>query len=542
MKPIWHKDPDQAVREKCRYLEQIRKKEGAATYWALVRQVLKTDPWFMMRVALQFAWLDDQLVGHHFIRHIAENWDDDTLTLLPRGHGKTVPMTAITIHRIINDPNTAILMASRVENNAVKFGEMVSQHLLENDFLQRCFGEKYNKDEYKILPSSTSGLRWGQDGYNLPYRRPRVDPTLECISLNSAIAGRHPDWIYLDDLIEAKNNNPEGWQQVKQFINGCKMLIAQKGNFTITGTCWSDGDTVSDIVNGKLHGAGGRKFKVLRMSCYEDDNPLKQPIYPRKKRWNMDVETGFTHESLEAMRAPEHEGGLGIFFDAQMRNNPAPADRADIKVRDIIIYEPPTISKPLPFKLGDVRQVGIEVTGGGRPIFTELEKYIEEFKISMPLTEISNTRTSKKRDRILAALEPITSAGRMRAQQWMIGDESALDNLGYELRRLGAAAHDDIADALHNCVSLSRDIYPKEGQPADIYMAVDLAWTEKERSDWSVCIAIAKDAQKNYWILDYDRFQISNPTGICQRITQFFRKFDNEDSQRVRSHQRFAGT
>lgn len=540
MKITWHTNPDEAVREKCRYLEKVRKKEGQTAYWNIVRVLLKTDPWFMMRVALEWAWLDEDLVGTKLIGHLATHWGEDIAVLLPRGFGKTLPMSAVIMTNIVANPNVAILEISRTEGNANKFGEMVSSYLMYNDFLQRCFGTKFNKEkENAILPSSTAECTmWGRDGYSLPRRRPRLDPTLLCIPSKGAKAGKHPDWIYVDDPIEEENNNPQGWEDTEKLIMGGAMLLPADGHFVWTGTRWHDADTLGKAEAGTLHGKQG-KFHTLKVSCYVNDNPAMGVTYPRKKRWNMTTETGYTQEALDAKRKPKDEGGYGEFFDAQMRNDPAPIERADIKIKDIAIYERDSLPE-----MGVVRTVGIEVTGGGLPIYNGLAEKCDELKIPIPIQTITNpkTRGLTKRDRIVAALQPLTQSGRIWAQDWMIGDEYSTDNLGYQLRRLGKATHDDIADCLHNIVvHLIAGGKPDPGEAAHLYIGVDLAYSENTRSDFTVIMAVAVDHKGVIWIVDYEQFQISSPTGIYDRIIAFYRKYDESQTIRRRSTRKYPG-
>jgi hypothetical protein len=228
------------------------------------------------------------------------------------------------------------------------------------------------------------------------------------------------------------------------------------------------------------------------------------------------------------------------FFDAQMRNDPKPSERMDIKISDINIYTP----RELP-KLGTVRAMGVEITGGGLPIYQGLLEHCEQMKIFLPLTEISNPRKVglKKSDRIIAAIQPLTHSGRLHIQQWMLGDESSRDTLGYEIRRLGVATHDDIVDALHNVPThLSNGTLPQGPQePAHVYISVDLAWTEEKRADYSVAMAVAVDHSGNHYVLDYDRFQISSPTGIYDRLIKFYRKFEEPQTIRKLSGQKYPG-
>lgn len=536
----WHENPDAAVRDKCRVLEKIRKTDGESAYWQYTREVLKTDPWFMMRVALEWAWLDEDLVGQKFIKHIADNWGEDLGILFPRGHGKTLPTSGILISAIVNDPNIAILEISRTEDNADKIGTFISDNLLGNDYLQKCFSRKHNPED-GFLPSSASECRyWGKDGYALPWRKTRIDPTLLCIPIKGAKAGKHPDIVWLDDPTEEENNNPVGWAQVEKAIDGCKFLLPADGRFIWTGTRWHDGDPLGRAEKGTLRGKQG-KFKFIKFSCYEDDNVLKQPTYPRKKRWNMSHETGYTHEMLEDMRKPREEGGLGEFFDAQMRNDPSPLDRADIKVKDIQLIAPDT---KLP-TLGPVRVFGIETTGGGLPIYNGFVEHCDKMRYSLPVVEIVNPRKqgTTKRDRIVAAIQPVTASGRLFCYPWMLGDDRSTDTLGYELRRVGKATHDDIADALHNAiVHLVNGIYPKDPtEPAHLVISADLAYSEEKRSDYTVLMAVAADSYKNIYCLDYERFQASSPTVFYERFLEFYRRYEEPQPIRRMSSKKFPG-
>lgn len=515
---IVHHSPDEAVRRKCIELEKVRKEESKAMHKALLKRTILTDPWFMFRVCFEWGMLDEDLVGHKYIKHMADNWGEDTGILFPRGHGKTVPTGGMAVHAILNNPNIAILEISRTEDQAKKIGKSVSDHLVYNDMLQECFGRGYNpKDGF--LPSKISDCsQWGNDGYSLPWRKNRIDPTLLFIPLAAAKAGKHPDIIWVDDPTEMENNDERGWQHVISVIQSCTFLLPASGRFWWTGTRWSDADPLGMAEKGKLRGKRG-PFRFIAESCYVDDMPEKGPTYPEKFRWNMDEVTGNSMESLAASAA-----SLGSFFDCQMRNNPSPADRAIIRVADINIYKPEDVPT-----YGEVRTMGIETVGGGLLVFNGFKEYLDELKITVPLDLISTPRKHgvEKSDRITSALQPIIESGRLFAQAWMIGEPNSDEGLGYEIRRIGKAQHDDIIDALHSVVvHLTKGMVPPNpDSEADLYISVDCAYTEKSRSDHTVAIAVAVDHKGNHWIVDYDRFQIASPTGIYQRLLAFYQKF-----------------
>ena len=332
----------------------------------------------------------------------------------------------------------------------------------------------------------------------------------------------------MDDPVEATNNNASGHSNVVKWINNAKLLLPPQGTMIWTGTTWSDADPLSLAFQGKLKGKQG-PFRVLRRSCYVDDNPAKGVIYPKKLRWKMDTETGYTHEALDQLRAPEAEGGMGQFFNAQMRNDPAPITEADIDIKQICRYT----QEELPPMNPKVQLVGIEKDGQGIVIYNGLEEKCRALRIACPIIGYNQPKKAgmTKADHIKGVLQPLIQSGKIYARDWMIGDGNDTSTLGYELSRLGAASHDDIADALRSTIHhVIGSAQPKAGDPAKVYIGTDLAFSEKSRSDFTVIIAVAVDSKGNYWILDYDRFQSASPSTIHDRIIAFFRKFDGTES------------
>lgn len=538
----WHEDPDKAVIKRLEYLEHVRNTEGEAVYWELLRHSIAYDPWFASRVVFDYGWLDEWVVGNQVIGHIAQNWGEDQLILIPRGHGKTLPMGVVITCAIIQDVNQAVLMLHKDEAIAVKFGKTLSQQWLRNDMLQKCFGTKWNEGQWAVFPSTRGETElWGDDGYALPLRKPRNDPTLECLGLRTSKTGKHPDWAYLDDTTDHTNNNARGYEEIEAEWQNLLLLLPSNGFVVWTGTRWGDGDPTGKAESGKLPTKTGRPFKTLKLSCYVDDNPQRDPIYPRKKRWGMETESGYTKEQLESLRRPQDQGGLGRFFDAQMRNDPSPEERAELQLYWCV----PWTEQSKPKNLSHVRSLGIEITGGGLPIFNGFREHCEKLKIDVPLDEIVNARDKgvSKRDKIVAALQPIMESGRLHISREMFGDNGTkVGTLGYEIKRLRAAANDDIVDVLKNIiVHQIRGLSPMAHEPAHLYIGVDLAWTEEQRADWSVVMAVAVDAAQNYFVLDYDRFQSTSPNGIYQRILEFYQRFAAQEAPVQQSRRRYPG-
>lgn len=524
--------PDVAVRRMIDGVKAIKQEAGDAVYWQTVAGLAHANIWFLVRYILEWNWLDEDLHATRLLGWYEQNQEHDTAVFIPRGHGKTLSAAARIIHGYIKDPDAAYLFASATEDFANDFGNFVSGVMLSNTKLHKAFPD--------IFPKTTTGIaRWGKNGYDLPQRKPRLDPSLICLSLKSNTTGKHPDICFVDDLITRRNNTPKAYADAELLLKELRVMLPSHGVIHLTGTRWHDADPYGKILRGAIAGKRG-PFKTLVMSSWEDDNPAKEPIWPKKQRWDWPKPSGYTTDELLAMRKPEHEGGLGNFFDAQMRNDPAPEERQDIKISYINVYD--KNDQP---QLGYVRLLGVEVTGGGRLIYTTLTEKLEKLKIRMPLVEMASAKKAgeTKADKIKAVMEPIISTGRCWMQRWMMGENgSEPGTLGYELKRLGVAMNDDIVDALH-CIPLhlSKGMKPADGEAAHLYIACDLAWTEEKKSDWCVLLAAAVDARENLWVLDYDRFQSSAPTVIADRIIEFYRKWsDEKEVQQRRSNFRFA--
>lgn len=483
----------------------------------------------MIRFALQWGFLDEELHGRKLMKFFFEEERRDKALFIPRGHVKTMFSVARLVQYTLRHPNSAVIAGSATEDFAKQIGRLYSDILLNNDILRQAFPD--------IVPQSKVDLRlWGLKGYELPSRTPRLDPTFFSASVGTNVTGRHPDLIYLDDLIVPGNNNPDGWAKGKEFLKTCKALLPPHGWLELVGTRYHDGDFYSEIISGEILGNQG-PFHTMVESCYVDDDPNKGVIYPEKNRWNMDTPSGY---SMELLRRKQRD--LGRFFNAQYRNNPAPDEEQIIQVKMLNFFD----AKDLP-KFSQCSAVGIEVTGGGLPIYNVLKEEVEKLNIWMPLVEITNPNKQgvDKEIRIVTALEKIVREGRLHLAPWMRGEGSEdTESLFYELKRLGVAKHDDIADALHNIpVNLCKGTLPLEGQPADFYISVDLSYSEKQKSDFTVILACAVDAKGNYYVFDYERFKLSSPVGIAHRIIQFYQKHNaNADSIVGRKRRNFISS
>lgn len=535
---ILHKQPDFTVKLRVERLEKLRHEKGKVTflnyyeeevklspYLYALRHYLSTDWWFLARVGLGMHWLDQELHGKKLIAHYLRECDDpdlqcapgftdafDKATLIPRGHIKTLFLgCSLQILRLLNKPSLQIMYTSATESLAKEVGTFISGHLTDNKLLQAAFPD--------ILPKSRYDCnQWGASGYRLPLHSGK-DANFLAASLKTNITGKHPDIIILDDLVVETTNNPKGWEQIEGFIKNCLALLPPHGWFEYLATRWHDADTSSKILSGEIRGKQG-PFSCLVESCYVNDNEELGPIWPAKKRFGSKQTSGYTLKQLQDMRFT-----MGSFFNAQMRNDPLPEEDALIKIEDINLI--PSGQNP-PY--GNCKAVGVEVAGGGRVLFTLLREEATKYSIKCPIVEMPVQKSIhlSKADKILTVLEPIVREGRLWVKPWMLPTNDAdQGTLGYELKRLGVAKHDDIADALHNGIrTLVGGVRPQQGTANHFYISTDLSWTEKSRSDWSVLVAFSVSPEGNFYVFDYDRFQLKSPQGIVSRILQFYQKHE----------------
>jgi phage terminase large subunit-like protein len=514
---IIHDSPDQSVKDKADVLLNLRKRPGYVRigdhrlthYEHAIRELILKDPWFLIRFVLQFHHFDEILHGQKLLRHYFYPREDrDKAIAIPRDHLKTSTSMVINLQRLLRNPNIALLISSATEGLARAIGAEIADHLIRNDYIQAAFPDIAPKN-----PKDCS--KWGLKGYQLPFRKPRRDDSIFCCSLNTTITGRHPDVIVGDDLIGKENNNEKGWKDGREFLKTCIPVLPPHGYFELQFTRWNDNDPYADCISGDLRGKQG-PFDCLVMSCWEDDEAENAPIYPRQRRWNGDRDSGYSTELLLNTKA-----SLGDLFNSQYLNDPVPERDQPINVKNVQVYE-----KDKSPKFGRCVKIVCEVTGGGLPIFSLIEE--EALKINLPIgiEPVNNPKTIDKHDRILKNVEPIVRMGRLWVQSWMLGPST--DSFEYELKRLGAAKHDDIVDCLSNIIEFGiAGSAAKEGGDADLYIGVDPAWSDKKRSDFTVIMAVAIDDKANYYIIDYDRFKEKSPTIIANRVIEFYRRFDS---------------
>jgi len=231
---------------------------------------------------------------------------------LARGHLKSEIVTkSWAIQQVLRNPNTRILIANAVWDNARKFLRSIQQYMGQGQLLEKYFGrfksEQWNQDECTILQRTVISDA----------------PTFATGGLEKEQTGQHYDIIILDDLVARENvQTPEAREKVKQYYRDCFALLEPQGQLVVIGTRWHQDDLYSMILEDK-------SFDCFVRSAYKDHDQ-RQVIFPEK----------FTIAQLNEMKKPEQMGSY--HFAAQMINNPVDPSTADFKSEWIRTYEPGT--------------------------------------------------------------------------------------------------------------------------------------------------------------------------------------------------------
>lgn len=515
---IVHEEPGVVYERQVKVLQALKNQYGDDVYYQHVRELCLKDLWFLLKFVLDYKFLDDKFHGVDVMRHLRSSLmghhgkPADIMTLIPRAHCKTTMISGFIIQEILNNPDVAIAIVSGTEKLARFMSKLIADVLLHNETLQRCFSD--------ILPSAKNlTTKWGLQGYFLPNRRPRVDPTLAFGSATANITGTHPDLLIFDDLVYS--NKPRDLEISNNAFIEAMGLLPSHGRIIINGTRWHDGDLYGKILDGVYTGNLGPYLAFVR-SCWnrETSKPgsgIMRPIYPKAYRNGMTVETGFSRDDLLRKKHNDPE-----FFNCQYLNDPAPETDAQMKASDVNVYETDE-ELPLYVKAGCI---GVETTGPSITFPNVLRQTLSDFGINVYVQEItiarSGSKSVSKRDRILATCLPIFTGKKLWVKKWMMNDKIGLVE---QAKRLRAAKHDDCIDAFHMIPAyMSCGIFPEDKHAANLYICCDLAFTTNTDSDYSCIMAVAVDSRCNYWVVDYKQMRESNLVTLANEVIKFFQK------------------
>lgn len=145
--------------------------------------------------------LCEQVLGYEVAPHHQAMIDHqgaflDSLVLAFRGAGKsTIGTISRAIYHVLRNPNIRILIASKTSTNASDFLREIKRHFESNELLIEIFGNYVGLD------------RWDNTAIEVRRRTiPAKEPTINTVGYESAVASKHYDIIFVDDLIEEETS------------------------------------------------------------------------------------------------------------------------------------------------------------------------------------------------------------------------------------------------------------------------------------------------------------------------------------------------
>ena len=206
----------------------------------------------------------------HYYPFESQKWH---LALAPRGGGKTTILTiASIVLDILQNPNIRILIASKTDSNAVGFLSEIKKKL-ESKKLTDIFGQQKGE----IWNDGTITVR--------PREANARGKTVETVGVGSALASRHFDKIYADDLVDEFNSTTE-LQREKIIVWFDKVLdptLVPSGEMSMIGTRYHFSDLWGVMIT-RMFEIRNKKQKVIRRHYIRIPALMKRKVLPRKKK------------------------------------------------------------------------------------------------------------------------------------------------------------------------------------------------------------------------------------------------------------------
>jgi phage terminase large subunit-like protein len=302
-----------AVRERQRAIDEHKKAKLVSKQW-LKDQILNHDRIdLLMTEVLDYDKLQDfhMLMWYHqtgsYVDVEGQFWH---LALAPRGGGKSTILTISNcILDVLKDPNTRILIASKTDTNAIGFLREIKQKL-ESPKVVEIFGKQ-------------KGNLWNDGEINVARRTSTAkEPNISTVGYTGALASRHFDKIYADDLVDEENSKTESQRdKLKTWLY--KILhptLVPNGRINVIGTRYHPQDIYGILID-SVFTVKNKKGKVKKKLYINIPSLIKKKKY--KKSWPQHKKyVSFWPEEFSVkflLRLKKQQGT--IIFNSQMQND-----------------------------------------------------------------------------------------------------------------------------------------------------------------------------------------------------------------------------
>ena len=256
--------------------------------------------------------------GHHgiILDHMLKN--KFNLTLVSRGHGKSLMVSVMVAWLLLNEKNTRIIIVSDTDRKATLFLKKIKTILESSPIIKEFYGDVVSK------------TNWTDHSITLNTRdKVFAEPSLLAVGSGSGqITGMHADHIFIDDAVSFSSSRSD-LQRTRDkdwFKTSLIPVLLSGGSISLVGTRYAPQDLYDMIIN-ELH------YKTLIMPAINSDGTaLCEWLFPLKDRYNEDGE--IIKKGLETIR--EELGS--IIWSMQFLNDVSLANENHIIKYDYIQY------------------------------------------------------------------------------------------------------------------------------------------------------------------------------------------------------------
>lgn len=221
------------------------------------------------------------------------------LMLVPRDHVKTTLVKLQISHAMIQPAShniyfpgvpgtdTRMLIAGETTRNAARHLRNIETMIEKNKLFKT------------LWPHVKPGAKWSEHELELERSASYGEPTVEALGTDTAIASRHVDWIFCDDIytFEAMQSSSVS-ERINLWFDALEPVLDEtentKSKLTVTGTPWAEKDVYNKIL--ASINEGEEEYEVYHRSVIENG----QPIWPER----------FSLERLRRIERRQSERGL----------------------------------------------------------------------------------------------------------------------------------------------------------------------------------------------------------------------------------------
>jgi hypothetical protein len=250
-----------------------------------IRRASEQSLFFFSRAVLGLKFLTPQLHAS-MCNFLQDPLHHDKMMLVPRDHVKTTLVKALCLHVLIQDEKTnpyfpgipgtdvRLILAGETMKNASPHLRSIEATLEKNTLLRT------------LWPHLQPGSKWSEHEMELVRNTSYSEPTIEVLGTDTAIASRHVDWIFEDDIFTFEAAmSPTVAERVRLWDKSLEAILDDTENVqarnTITGTPWSALDIYKDKIDeAREASARGEEpaYDIYIRSVIEN----QQPIWPER--------------------------------------------------------------------------------------------------------------------------------------------------------------------------------------------------------------------------------------------------------------------